>query len=205
MRIETVINCPRDLACNARLPQPGRTAGQGPGGQRPYPECRARRPGPPSLRVQPSSGSRTRPSPRTGGGPPAPRSRRSSGHGPWPAPLCSTLLAATGITNKSLRALMTGLLAAPCTGGQMTYDLPAASAWPGSSTGSITPNRYVLTPDGNPASPSSTPNCTTACSAPSWPPASHRHPPSSAQAPARHRPATSTTTSPHDATRQKAA
>ena len=27
--------------------------------------------------------------------------------------LCATLLAATGITNKSLRALMTGLLAAP--------------------------------------------------------------------------------------------
>ena len=37
--------------------------------------------------------------------------------------LCATLLAATGITNKSLRALMTGLLGAPYTTGQMTYDL----------------------------------------------------------------------------------
>ena len=37
--------------------------------------------------------------------------------------LCATLLAATGITSKSLRALMTGLLAAPYTPGQMTYDL----------------------------------------------------------------------------------
>ncbi|MGH3420525.1 MAG: hypothetical protein ACRDOD_13175 [Streptosporangiaceae bacterium] len=37
--------------------------------------------------------------------------------------LCNTLLAATGITNKSLRALMTGLLHAPYSPGQMTYDL----------------------------------------------------------------------------------
>jgi hypothetical protein len=37
--------------------------------------------------------------------------------------LCQTLLAATGITSKSLRALMTGLLHAPCTPGQTTYDL----------------------------------------------------------------------------------
>ena len=34
--------------------------------------------------------------------------------------LCTTLLAATGITNKSLRALMTGLLHTPYTPGQMT-------------------------------------------------------------------------------------
>jgi hypothetical protein len=61
--------------------------------------------------------------------------------------LCSTLLAATGITNKSLRALMTGLLAAPCTGGQMTYDLRRLRL-----AGLIHriehTNRYVLTPDG---------------------------------------------------------
>ena len=61
--------------------------------------------------------------------------------------LCSTLLAATGITNKSLRALMTGLLAAPCTGGQMTYDLRrlrlAGLIYRIEHT-----NRYVLTPDG---------------------------------------------------------
>jgi hypothetical protein len=34
------------------------------------------------------------------------------------------LLAATGITSKSVRALITGLLHAPCTPRQMSYDLP---------------------------------------------------------------------------------
>jgi predicted MarR family transcription regulator len=61
--------------------------------------------------------------------------------------LCTTLLAATGITNKSLRALMTGLLHAPYTPGQMTYDLRRLRL-----TGLITriehTNRYALTPDG---------------------------------------------------------
>ena len=61
--------------------------------------------------------------------------------------LCQTLLAATGITNKSLRALMTGLLHAPYTPGQMTYDLRRLRL-----TGLIRriehTNRYVLTPDG---------------------------------------------------------
>jgi hypothetical protein len=61
--------------------------------------------------------------------------------------LCTTLLAATGITNKSLRALMTGLLHAPCTPGQMTYDLRRLRL-----TGLIArierTHRYVLTPDG---------------------------------------------------------
>lgn len=61
--------------------------------------------------------------------------------------LCATLLAATGITSKSLRALMTGLLAAPCTPGQMTYDLRRLRL-----AGLIRriehANRYVLTPDG---------------------------------------------------------
>ena len=61
--------------------------------------------------------------------------------------LCATLLAATGITNKSLRALMTGLLAAPYTPGQMTYDLRRLRL-----AGLIRriehTNTYVLTPDG---------------------------------------------------------
>ena len=61
--------------------------------------------------------------------------------------LCTTLLAATGITNKSLRALMTGLLHAPYTPGQMTYDLRRLRL-----AGLIRriehTNRYVLTPDG---------------------------------------------------------
>jgi len=57
------------------------------------------------------------------------------------------MLAATGITNKCLRALMTGLLHAPYTSGQMTYDLRRLRM-----TGLIRwiehTNRYVLTPDG---------------------------------------------------------
>jgi predicted MarR family transcription regulator len=61
--------------------------------------------------------------------------------------LCSTLLAATGITNKSLRALMTGLLHAPYTPGQMTYDLRRLRL-----AGLITrighTNRHTLTPNG---------------------------------------------------------
>ena len=61
--------------------------------------------------------------------------------------LTTTLLAATGITNKSLRALMTGLLHAPYTAGQATYDLRRLRL-----TALITriehANRYVLTPDG---------------------------------------------------------
>ncbi len=61
--------------------------------------------------------------------------------------LCQTLLAASGITNKSLRALMTGLLHTPYTSGQMTYDLRRLPL-----TGLIRrighTNRYVLTPDG---------------------------------------------------------
>jgi hypothetical protein len=145
MRIETVINCPRDLACNARLPnldEPqakaravnGRIlnaerAGQGTVLASPAFERTAH----PSVTAD---GRRT-PALRFGD----PRVMALAGA------LCSTLLAATGITNKSLRALMTGLLAAPCTGGQMTYDLRrlrlAGLIYRIEHT-----NRYVLTPDG---------------------------------------------------------
>jgi hypothetical protein len=61
--------------------------------------------------------------------------------------LCNTLLAATGITNKSLRALMTGLLHAPYTPGQMTYDLRRLRL-AGLVRRIEHTNRYVLTPDG---------------------------------------------------------
>jgi hypothetical protein len=145
MRIETVINCPRDLACNARLPNldelqakaravNGRIlnaerAGQGTVLASPAFERIAH----PSVTAD---GRRT-PALRFGD----PRVMALAGA------LCSTLLAATGITNKSLRALMTGLLAAPCTGGQMTYDLRrlrlAGLIYRIEHT-----NRYVLTPDG---------------------------------------------------------
>ncbi len=61
--------------------------------------------------------------------------------------LCTTLLAATGITNKSLRALMTGLTHAPYTPNQATYDLRRLRV-----TGLIRridgTHRYDLTSDG---------------------------------------------------------
>ena len=87
---------------------------------------------------------------------------------------------------------MTGLLAAPCTGGQMTYDLRrlrlAGLIYRIEHT-----NRYVLTPDGTRFAVFYT-KLTTGCSAPSWPPTSHRHPPSSAR-PCTPSTSTSTTTS----------
>ena len=61
--------------------------------------------------------------------------------------LASTLFAVTGITNKSLRALMTGLLGNPYSVNQASYDLARLSR-----NGIITriPHRnlYALTPDG---------------------------------------------------------
>ena len=58
-----------------------------------------------------------------------------------------TLLAATGITNKSLRALMTGLLHAPYT--PRPDDLrPAPLRLAGLIRRIEHTNRYVLTPDG---------------------------------------------------------
>ncbi len=62
-----------------------------------------------SLRVQPLSGSHSPPSPRMAGGS---RTCGSAtlGSRPWPAPCAPACIAVTGISNKSLRALMTGLL-----------------------------------------------------------------------------------------------
>jgi hypothetical protein len=61
--------------------------------------------------------------------------------------LANMLCAVTGITNKSLRALMTGLLGAPYTMNQASYDLSRLTR-----NGLITriPHRnlYALTPDG---------------------------------------------------------
>src|SRR5487761_1767732 len=121
MRIETVINAPRDIGCNARLPNldelqdkaracnrrilDAERAGQGTVLASPAFERIAH----PSVNPD---GRRT-PALRFGD----PRVMALAGT------LCSTLLAATGITNKSLRALMPGLLQAPYSPGQMTYDL----------------------------------------------------------------------------------
>jgi hypothetical protein len=61
--------------------------------------------------------------------------------------LANTLCAVTGITNKSLRALMTGLLGAPYTTNQASYDLARLAR---NSLITRVPHRnlYTLTPDG---------------------------------------------------------
>jgi len=145
MRIETVINSPRDLRCLARLPNLSELqdkarainrrileterAGQGTVLASPAFERIAH----PSVTAD---GRRT-PALRFGD----PRVMALAGA------LCTTLLAATGITNKSLRALMTGLTHAPYSPGQMTYDLRRLRL-----TGLIHrighTHRYTLTPDG---------------------------------------------------------
>ena len=145
MRIDTVVNTPRDLGCNARLPNlealqskaraanhrilETERAGQGTVLASPAFERIAH----PSVDAD---GRRT-PALRFGD----PRVMALAGA------LCTTLLAATGITNKSLRALMTGLLHAPYTPGQMTYDLRRLRL-----AGLIRriehTNRYILTSDG---------------------------------------------------------
>ena len=61
--------------------------------------------------------------------------------------LANTLCAVTGITNKSLRALMTGLLGTPYTTNQASYDL-ARLARNGLITRFPHRNLYTLTPDG---------------------------------------------------------
>jgi hypothetical protein len=145
MRIETVINAPRDLGCNARLHNldelqararacnhrilDAERAGQGTVLASPAFERIAH----PSVDAD---GRRT-PALRFGD----PRVQALAGA------LCTTLLAATGITNKSLRALMTGLLHAPYTPGQMTYDLRRLRL-AGLIRRIPRTNRYVLTPDG---------------------------------------------------------
>src|SRR5579862_3900887 len=145
MRIETVINCPRDLRCNARLPNLAELQDKARAINRRILE--AERAGQATVLASPAferiahpsadaDGRRT-PALRFGD----PRVTALAGA------LASTLTAATGITNKSLRALMTALLHTPYTPGQMTYDLRRLRL-----AGLIAriehTNRYVLTPDG---------------------------------------------------------
>src|SRR2546430_10954804 len=145
MRIETVVNCPRDLACNARLPNLDELQGKARAINRRILE--AERAGQATVLASPAferiahpsvdADRRRTPALRFGD----PRVTALAGA------LAATLTAATGITNKSLRALITGLLHASYTPGQMTYDLRRLRL-----TGLIHriehTNRYVLTPDG---------------------------------------------------------
>ena len=145
MRIETVINAPRDLGCNARLHNLDELQARARACNRRMLD--AERAGQGTVLASPAFERIAHPSVTTDGRrTPAlrfgdPRVQALAGA------LCTTLLAATGITNKSLRALMTGLLHAPYAPGQMTYDLRRLRLAglirriPGT-------NRYVLTPDG---------------------------------------------------------
>ena len=145
MRIETVINAPRDLGCNARLPN--LEALQAKARAANHRILEAERAGQGTVLASPAferiahpsadaDGRRT-PALRFGD----PRVMALAGA------LCTTLLAASGITNKSLRALMTGLLHDPYTPGQMTYDLRRLRL-AGLIRRIERTNHYVLTPDG---------------------------------------------------------
>jgi hypothetical protein len=111
MRIETVINCPRDLGCNARLPDLADLQGKARAINRRILE--AEHVGQATFLASPAferiahpsvadDGRRT-PALRFGD----PRVTALAGA------LAATLTTATGTTSKSLRALMTGLLHAP--------------------------------------------------------------------------------------------
>jgi hypothetical protein len=121
MRIETVVNTPRDLGCNARLPSLDALQAKARAANRRILE--AERAGQGTVLASPAlervahpcvdaQGRRT-PELRFGD----PRVMALAGA------LCQTLLAATGFTSKNLRVLITGLLGTVYTPGQMTYDL----------------------------------------------------------------------------------
>jgi hypothetical protein len=145
MRIETVINSPRDIGCNARLPNLAELQDKARAVNRRILETE--RAGQGTVLASPAferiahpsadAGGRRTPALRFGD----PRVMALAGA------LCATLLAATGITNKSLRALMTGLLHGPYTAGQMTYDLRRLRLTRLIHRIEHT-NAYVLTPDG---------------------------------------------------------
>jgi hypothetical protein len=145
MRIETVINCPRDLRCNARLPNLAELQDKARAINRRILETERAGQGtvlasPAFERIaHPSADADGRRTPALRFG--DPRVTALAGA------LAATLTAATGITNKSLRALMTGLLHAPRTPGQMTYDLRRLRL-AGLIRRIERTNTYVLTPDG---------------------------------------------------------
>jgi hypothetical protein len=121
MRIETVVNAPRDLGCNARLPNLDELQAKARAANRRILETE--RAGQGTVLASPAferiahpsvdaEGRRT-PALRFGD----PRVMALAGA------LCQTLLAATGFTSKNLRVLIAGLLGSSYTPGQMTYDL----------------------------------------------------------------------------------
>jgi hypothetical protein len=145
LRIETVVNAPRDLGCNARLPNLAELQDKARACNRRILETE--RAGQGTVLASPAFERIAHPSVDTDGRrTPAlrfgdPRVIALAGA------LSNTLLTAAGITNKSLRTLMTGLLAAPYSSGQMTYDLRRLRL-AGLIRRIERTNRYVLTADG---------------------------------------------------------
>jgi hypothetical protein len=144
LRIETVINSPTDLGCQRRLHNLDELQGK----------ARAintrlldtERVGQGCVLASPAFARVAHPTLEEGGRAPAlrfgdPRVMALTGA------LCATLHAVTGITNKSLRALMTGLLDAPYTIGQASYDLKRLRL-KGLIHRQPHSNTYHLTPDG---------------------------------------------------------
>jgi hypothetical protein len=145
MRIETVINHPRDLGCNARLPNLDDLQTKARACNRRILD--AERVGQGCVLAAPAFERTAHPTVDTAGGrTPAlrfgdPRVMALTGA------LCHTLLAATGFTNKHLRVLIAGLLGSDYRPNQMTYDLRRLRL-----NGLIRriprSNRYLLTDDG---------------------------------------------------------
>ena len=145
LRIETVINAPGDLGCHRRLHHLDEL------------QARARainarllqteRAGQACVLANPVFERIAHPSVDADG-------RRAPRHAIWrlsvqalAGALCVTLCTVTGITNRSLRALMTGLLGAPYSMAQASYDL-ARLRRNGLITRRPHANTYDLTPDG---------------------------------------------------------
>jgi len=145
MRIETAGCAPRDLGCNARLPNLDELQARARAANRRILDVE--RAGQGTVLASPAferiahpsvddDGRRT-PALRFGD----PRVMALAGA------LCQTLLAATGFTNKNLRVLIAGLLGSTYTPGQMTYDLRRLRLG-GLIRRLPHTNRYVLTADG---------------------------------------------------------
>jgi hypothetical protein len=145
MRIETVCNTPRDLGCHARLPNLDELQAKARACNQRI--LQAERVGQGCVLASPAferiahptvdaAGRRT-PALRFGD----PRVMALTGA------LCQTLLAATGFTNTSLRAVIAGLLGSDYRPSQMTYDLRRLRL-AGLIQRLPRSNRYVLTADG---------------------------------------------------------
>jgi hypothetical protein len=145
MRIETVCNPPRDLGCHARLRNLDEL--QAKARARNQRILQAERVGQGCVLASPAFERIARPAVDAAGRrTPAlrfgdPRVMALTGA------LCQTLLAATGFTNSSLRAVIAGLLSSDYRPGQMTYDLRRLRL-AGLIRRLPRSNRYTLTADG---------------------------------------------------------